>query len=156
MHALAFPDITVHELVLAPDAPHQIVIDRIELRDVPRAIEQVLTFHEGSRDGRSAPGDHGADVLRDTLAPQQTIAVPLAADFLEEEKAIIKLTHSQSALLGQFGRDRRMVVTGCAGWGRPSWPSSRPGDEPPPGDGPTSASTGACAIICATARAPQG
>jgi hypothetical protein len=118
IHGLVFPDITVHELVLAPDAPHEIVIDRIELRDLPRAIDELLRYHEGSRDKRIAPGDEGASALRDLLAPQQTIAVPLAADFLDEEAAMIELTQRQAALLGQFGRDRRMVVTGCAGSGK--------------------------------------
>lgn len=118
VHGLAFPDITVHELVLAPDAPHQIVVDRIELRDVRRAIDQVLGFHEGSREKRRPPGEEGARALRDVLAPQQMIRVPLAAAFSEETEKLIQLTQSQAALLSQFGRDRRMVVTGCAGSGK--------------------------------------
>jgi hypothetical protein len=118
VHALAFPDITVHELVLAPDAPHEIVVDRIELRDVERAIDQVLAFHEGSREKRKPPGSNGATALRDLLAPQQIIAVPLAAGFGDVEKKLIQLTHSQSALLSQFGRDLRMKITGCAGSGK--------------------------------------
>jgi hypothetical protein len=118
IHALAFPDITVHELVLAPDAPHEIVVDRIELRDPPRAIDQVIAFHEGSREKRRAPGEEGADALRELLAPTVTIPVPLAAEFLDIEVALLELTRSQSALLSQFGRDPRMKITGCAGSGK--------------------------------------
>ncbi len=118
VHALASPDITVHELVLAADAPHEIVLDRIELRDVQRAIDQMLAYHEGSRDKRGAPGKAGSDALRGLLAPQVTINVPLASDFLAEQETLIELTRAQSALISQFGRDRRMVITGCAGSGK--------------------------------------
>ena len=36
----------------------------------------------------------------------------------EEERQLVELTYEQAALLRRFGRDRRMVVTGCAGSGK--------------------------------------
>ena len=117
-HALAFPDISVHKLVLAPDAPPEIVIDRNALSDVPAAIERVLEFHEGSRDKRVAPGPEGEAMLEHLLAPAFRIEVPMAALFDEEERALVELTNQQARLLNHFGRDRRMVVTGCAGSGK--------------------------------------
>jgi hypothetical protein len=69
-------------------------------------------------DRRHAPGAAGAEVLREIFAPRVTIRVPLAADFLPEEEAFMRLTSQQSAVLGQFGRTRRLAVTGCAGSGK--------------------------------------
>jgi hypothetical protein len=118
VHALAFPDITVHELVLAPDAPPEIVIDRNGLKDVPAALDRVLAYHAGAREKRELPGEEGAAMLRELLAAEVRIEVPMAAEFLEEEEQLITLTHEQAALLARFGRDPRMVITGCAGSGK--------------------------------------
>ena len=118
VHALAFPDISVHGLVLAPDAPDGLLLDRSDLADVESGIERVLAYHRGSRDRRGPPGVDGAAIVRETLAPRVRLEVPMAAEFLEEEEELIWLTHEQSALLERFGRERRMVVTGCAGSGK--------------------------------------
>ena len=42
----------------------------------------------------------------------------MATRLEEEERELILLTREQSALLRRFGRDKRMVVTGCAGSGK--------------------------------------
>ncbi len=118
VHGLAFPDITVHELVLAPDAPPEIVIDRNDLKEIEESIERVLAYHRGAREKRKPPGEKGADALRDLLAPEVRIEVPMASEFLDEEEALITLTHDQAMLLNRFGRDPRMVITGCAGSGK--------------------------------------
>jgi hypothetical protein len=118
VHALAFPDISVHKLVLAPDAPPELILDRNDLGDVSAAIERVLSYHEGSRDKREAPGPEGVAMLEQLLAPSVRIEVPLATAFAEEDQALVELTDEQSAILNRYGRDRRMVVTGCAGSGK--------------------------------------
>jgi AAA domain/Nuclease-related domain/UvrD-like helicase C-terminal domain len=118
VQGLSFPDITVHKLVLAPDAPPEIVIDRNDLAEVDEAIERVLAFHRGAREKRKPPGEKGATAIRDLLAPDVRIEVPMASEFLDEEEALITLTHDQAVLLNRFGRDRRMVVSGCAGSGK--------------------------------------
>ena len=63
-HAVAFPDISVHKLVLAPDAPREIVIDRNDMNELAAAIERALTYHSGS--GRQA---HSAWIARDQEDP---------------------------------------------------------------------------------------
>jgi hypothetical protein len=118
VHALAFPDITVHKLVLGPDAPPEIVIDRNDVKDIEPAVERVLDYHRGAREKRKPPGSAGADALREMLASDVVLKVPMAQEFLEDEEALIRLTHDQAALLARFGRDRRMAVTGCAGSGK--------------------------------------
>lgn len=117
-HALAFPDITVHELAMAPDAPAEIIIDRNGVEEIETELDRVLAFHLGSRDKREMPGEQGATMLRELLAPTVKIEVPMAADFLDEEEALVELTYEQSALLNRFGRDTRMAVVGCAGSGK--------------------------------------
>ena len=117
VHALAFPGISVHKLVLGPDAP-QIVADRNDLAGMVAVIERVLAYHEGSRDKRVAPGVEGEAMLETLLAPTFRIEVPMATLFEEEDRQLVELTEQQSALLNHFGRDRRMVVTGCAGSGK--------------------------------------
>jgi hypothetical protein len=105
-HALVLPFKSVHQLALAPDAPREIAIDR------------VVAYHRGARDKRALPGPDGVAAVRDLLVPQVEIRVPMAAEFLEEEEALILLTAEQSMLLARMRRDPRMVIRGCAGSGK--------------------------------------
>jgi hypothetical protein len=119
VHAVALPDVTVHQLVLAPDAPRAILLDRTDVRgDISAAIERVLAFNRGAREKRRAPGDEGAAMLRELLAPTISLRVPMAEQILEEEAALIQLTSEQSLALARLGRNRRLVVYGCAGSGK--------------------------------------
>ena len=118
VHALAFPDITVHKLVLAPDAPADIVIDRNGLTDVAGSLERVLGFHRGSRDKRKVLDTDGLNALRNILAPDITLEVPMATRFLDEEAALISLTAEQARILDASARESRLAVYGCAGSGK--------------------------------------
>jgi hypothetical protein len=118
VHGLVFPDITVHKLVLAPDAPAEIVIDRNDLAAIEDSIERVLAHHRGAREKREPPGEEATDALRELLAPDVRIEVPMANEFLDEAETLIRLTHEQALLLNRFGRNPRMVITGCAGSGK--------------------------------------
>ena len=119
VHALAFPDLSVHSLVLAPDAPHEIVIDRIEIREgMVSAIDKVLAYHEGSRDKRQAPGGDVAKLVRDLLAPTYVLEVTLAAEIDSDERRIIALTEEQKDLINGLARAPRVSVTGMAGSGK--------------------------------------
>ncbi len=116
--AVGLPDIPVHELVLAPDAPAEIVIDRRAFEDPAAAVARVLAFHRGSRDRRRAPGPDGTAMLRDLLAPTAQIEVPLATQFFAEDDALVELTREQAMLLARMGRNPRMAIHGCAGSGK--------------------------------------
>jgi hypothetical protein len=118
VQALSFPDISVHKLALAPDAPAEIVIDKSDVIEIEPALGRVLEFHRGSRDKRELLDEGGLAALTEILAPNVRIEVPMATDFLDEEEQLITLTHQQSMLLNRYGRDLRMVVTGCAGSGK--------------------------------------
>ena len=57
-------------------------------------------------------------MLRELLAPTVSLRVPMAEEILEEEAALIQLTSEQSLALARLGRNRRLVVYGCAGSGK--------------------------------------
>jgi nucleoside-triphosphatase THEP1 len=116
--AIVLPDVTVHQLSLAPDAPRELIIDRTDLRDLEAALERVVAFHRGIREQRQAPGFDGAATLRELLVPSVSLRVPMAEDLLEEEEALIHLTAEQGLLLARMGRTPRLAVTGCAGSGK--------------------------------------
>ena len=118
IHGLALPYITIPKLDLAPDAPREILIDRHGMENVGAAIDQVLEFHGGAREKRNPPGEEGMRMLRELLAPDIRIEVPLAAEFVEEEAQLVTLTHDQARLLNNVARAPRVVVRGCAGSGK--------------------------------------
>jgi hypothetical protein len=117
-HALAFPDIPVHKLVLAPDAPPELIIDRNGMKEIDAAVERAFAYHRAAGGEHVGPGAKGVRKLREILTPNVRIEVPMAERFLAEEEALVTLTHDQAMLLHSFGRERRMVVTGPAGSGK--------------------------------------
>jgi hypothetical protein len=112
---IVLADVTVHSLVLGPDAPPQIVIDRHGVQEIASAIGRVVAFAAGARDSRIAPD---RQVVRDLLAPTFHIRVPMAEAFLAEERQLVELTAEQSIALRRLGRNHRMAVYGCAGSGK--------------------------------------
>ena len=57
-------------------------------------------------------------MLRELLARDVELRVPMAQSFAEEDDELVRLTAEQAALLGRLGRVPRMCVTGCAGSGK--------------------------------------
>ena len=72
VHALSFPDISVHKLVLAPDAPAEIVIDANGLDGHRRRRSSASSTTTAAR-GTSAKllDESGLEALRDILAPER-------------------------------------------------------------------------------------
>ncbi len=119
VHGLAFPNVNVHSLVLAPDAPHQIVIDVREMRDgMAKAIDGLLAYHEGSREKRKAPGPEVATLVRNILAPTVVVEITLGAEIDGEQQRVVRLDEQQKELLNNFSRAARVDVTGMAGSGK--------------------------------------
>lgn len=118
VHTVALPDIPVHSLALAPDAPPEPIIDHRGLEHIDAALERALVYHRGARERRRPPGPDGVAMLRDLLAPTLAIEAPLAAAFLDEERALITLTRDQALLLARMARNPRMAIYGCAGSGK--------------------------------------
>ena len=118
VQAVGFPDISVHSLVLASDAPPELVLDRRAFEDIEEALDRLLDFATGSRDKRTPPGPDGTAMLRDLLAPTFSIDVPLATAFHDEDRALVELTREQAMLLAHMARNPRMAIHGCAGSGK--------------------------------------
>lgn len=119
MWALALPDVTVHELVLAPDMPPELILDRSELRDDPAgSIAEVIKYSTGARPKGLVPGTEGLEQLRDLLAPEVDLPVRLVDDFGDEQVALRRLTNEQAHVLHGLRTNRRVLVRGCAGSGK--------------------------------------
>ena len=119
VHAVAFPDVTVHQFVLAPDAPRAILLDRNDVRPGSQWRSSACSPSTAAPAIVGArPVPEGAAMLRELLAPSVSLRVPMVEQILEEEAALIELTNEQSLALARLGRNRRLVVYGCAGSGK--------------------------------------
>ena len=119
VHALAFPDISVHKLVLAPDAPPR---DRRSTATTSgHRARRSSACSPTTRDratSESRPGPRARRCCESCSRRRSASRCRWRRCFDEEERQLVELTDEQAALLNRFGRDRRMVVTGCAGSGK--------------------------------------
>ena len=117
---VCFPDITVHKLVLAPDAPPEIVIDSNGVAGdggVARAGPRLPPRRQGEA-AAARRGGHG-DAPRPARAPTSGSRCTMAPAFLDEEHEIITLTHEQASAAQQPRRKHpRVAISGCAGSGQ--------------------------------------
>lgn len=119
VHALGFPRIAVPELVLAPDAPAELIIDRADVRDdLPGAIDRVVAYWRGQRGKKKPPGPDGVERIREILAPDFTLRPTLGDQVRDDDAALVRLTNEQAAALRGLRHNRRVLVTGCAGSGK--------------------------------------
>lgn len=116
-HAVAFPDVVAGR-DLRLDAPAAIVLDAENLRDLRAWVEAALAHYrqEDSREG--ALGHRGIEELIALLSPSWELRAPLAAQFLDEGRQIIRLTEEQFYLLDFLSSHRRVAISGCAGSGK--------------------------------------
>jgi hypothetical protein len=117
-HAVALPDVTLHELSLPPHAPREIILDRNDLKQPEAAIDRVLAFHRGAREKRSGPGSAGAAVLRNLLRPDFSPQERLADHLVDDELELVLLTQEQANALSKMTINNRLAVIGCAGSGK--------------------------------------
>lgn len=116
-HAVAFPDVVVKQ-DLRLDAPQTIILDANDLRDIRDWIDGVFAYYQ-ARDAQSdSVGQAGIDELVRLLSPSWELHAPLAVEFVDEEREIIRLTAEQFKLLDFLGNRRRVVIFGCAGSGK--------------------------------------
>ena len=155
-----FPDITIHQLVLAPDAPGEILIDRNDLEEPAAAIERVLAYHRGARaTSAKPPGEEGAEMLRELLAPGRAHRGPDGGGVPRRGGAARSpLTHEQAMLLNRYGarqadgrhRLRRLGQDDARGRAAPSGSPRRATRCC------SSASTARCATTCASEKSKSG
>ena len=118
VQAVVLPDITVHKLVLAPDAPAEIIIDSKGVLELEESLERVLRFHRGAKEKRKPPGEAGMAMLRDLLAKDVRIEATLGSRIGQDEHEIITLTQDQAKPLTSLAKAPRLAIRGCAGSGK--------------------------------------
>lgn len=117
--ALVLTDVTLGELDLAPDLPHELVIDRAELAGgFAGSIDEVVSFHKGVRDRTKEVGQEGVEAVVELLVPDRILSPSLKDAFLYDEIEFKKLTQRQQDVVRNLPGKRRAIVYGCAGAGK--------------------------------------
>jgi thymidylate kinase len=112
-YAVSFPDVTLDNLQLRPDAPREIVIGGNHLaEDLPKRLAGMYSWWY-----KTPPG---ADVtrLRKLLGNSFEIRAPLAIELDEDERRLMRLTEDQFRILDLLARQTRVAIGGCAGSGK--------------------------------------
>lgn len=118
VHAVWFPQLNPQSLVLAPDAPPELVLGRADLEKPTAAVERVVKYHAGREQHGRAANAKDLELVRELLCPEISIPVPMAVTFTDEEEQLVRLTYEQAAALKQLHNNRRLAVHGCAGSGK--------------------------------------
>jgi hypothetical protein len=113
-YGVAMPDGT-YGTDVHPSAPHQVAIDRDDMRRLADRVEEVMRYWR--RPGRTF-GAEGMDRLARALGFTVEIRTPLKLEFEEDDRKIVELTDDQAWILAFVAHRRRAVVTGPAGSGK--------------------------------------
>jgi len=116
-HAVAFPDVVAGR-DLRLDAPAAIVLAADDLANLRAWVEAVLAHYRQEDPREGALGRRGIEELVALLSPSWELRAPLTAQFLDEDRQIIRLTEEQFYLLDFLGSHRRAAISGCAGSGK--------------------------------------
>ena len=113
--AVSFPDMLVHGASFSVDWDRSLVIDSSDLPRLAQAVERIY-----SPEWPEPPFATGAVAgLVDLLQPRVQIdRRGLAAEMLESNDAIMRLTEQQFQILALLQHQRQVVINGCAGSGK--------------------------------------
>jgi hypothetical protein len=118
-HAVAFPDVDMMTALPRLEMPRDIILDRGDLSNVASWVNSVLFYwskRDKRRDGSINP--EVLDFLR-TMLSRTTVLKPLLwSDIQEEKQQLIELTQQQFMILDLLSRQRRALISGCAGSGK--------------------------------------
>lgn len=116
-YAAAFPDVPVKG-DLRLDAPRELILDTVDLRDLRDWVERALTYLQGRRPDDSPLGPQGLESLIDTLSPSIDLPLLLATEIESDKQEQERLTRDQFRILDFLSRHRRVMIAGCAGSGK--------------------------------------
>lgn len=117
--AVAFPDVDVVSQLPGLNKPRQIVLDRGDLLNVSAWVGQCLAYGRGADNSRDvAPGPEAMTALMNLLGKTWELRPVLWGDFRHEENQLIQLTQQQYMILDVLNRQRRVLISGCAGSGK--------------------------------------
>jgi hypothetical protein len=115
-YAVAFPDIWAdHDLGL--EAPREIVFDIPKVRDLKQAVVDAFRHRRGD-EHPPPPGEAAVEALVRLIGNSWQIDTTVGASLMGQEHAIRLLTEEQFGVLDLLCRQRRVLITGCAGSGK--------------------------------------
>lgn len=118
-HAVAFPDVMAAGPMLGLDRPRAIILDASDMADVAGWVRQAFNYWRGSASRKdTAPGQAAVTELTRLLGKVWELRPALWGEFIQENKALIRLTEQQFATLDVLNRQRRAAICGCAGSGK--------------------------------------
>jgi len=115
-YAVAFPDIWADQ-ELGLEAPREIVFDIPKIRDLKQAVVDAFKHRTGDEQP-PPPGEPAIEALIQLIGSSWQIETTVGAALMGRERAIRLLTEEQFAVLDLLGRQRRALITGCAGSGK--------------------------------------
>lgn len=118
-NAVAFPDVAVGTRRIGLDKPREVILDMTDLPSASSWVGRVLAYWRGKDTQRdTAPGKEGVQFLIDLLARKLELRPALWGEFAQEKQELIRLTEQQFMLLDMLNRQRRALISGCAGSGK--------------------------------------
>ena len=116
-HGVVFPDVLVEERI-GWSAPNDIVIDSAGLRNPSVTVARVFEHWSQTTMISAVVESELIQLLRPTL----TLRLPLRERLESERRRLVRMTNRQLAAFRQLRRNRRALVLGGAGTGKPSLP----------------------------------
>jgi hypothetical protein len=114
---VCFPDTRVDGRSLRADLPREIVIDHHDLKKLATRLDALFRYWYDSK--RDHPlGAEGIERLERLLANSFDLRAPLAYEFEEKERELLRLTEQQYRVLDMLARHTRAAIAGCAGSGK--------------------------------------
>src|SRR5713101_5302373 len=119
-HAVAFPDVDIiHEpRMLRPDAPREIIMEKIHTKDLTSWVKNVFHYWRGQESNSNTPGPIGIKEVELVLSPSFFLKPLLSSDIEDEQVELLRVTEEQFEILNFLRLHRRAAVSGCAGSGK--------------------------------------
>lgn len=118
-HAACFPDTYVNRgQFYKTDLPREQVIDRTDLEDVRKAVNDLFAYAFADSSASNVPGRQGMRIIEGMLAKSFEFKSPLGIELEREDEKLIELTERQFWALSMLGERKRVAIAGCAGSGK--------------------------------------
>ncbi len=119
-HAAFFPDVDDARVLKGPNAPEEIIGDRLDLSDLDAWLEQVFGYWSADdTNSRTGPLGVGGVQLIQRIFARVAQTRPLLSAQIEREKGErLRLTNRQIQTLDLLSRQRRVAISGGAGTGK--------------------------------------
>jgi Nuclease-related domain len=116
-HAVAFPGTRVPRKPLRPDLPRELVLDHADVEHLAERVDALFRYwHDAQK--KQPLGAEGVQLLERVLANSFELPAPLAFEYEDEQRELLRLTEQQYLVLDLLARQTRVAIAGCAGSGK--------------------------------------